>query len=109
MQTYCRQSYRWDRRSGRRPVRPVVPPDYAGRVRRVRVALGCTLAALAARIGAANKAVVYQWEARKRIPSPVFWRKVVQLERCAVPRTRALANEPATTRDALVGPTRRDV
>jgi hypothetical protein len=31
---------------------------------------------LARRIGAANKAVVYQWESRQRRPSPVFWKRV---------------------------------
>jgi DNA-binding transcriptional regulator YiaG len=33
----------------------------------------------ARRIGAANKAVVYQWESRKRTPSPVFWKRVEAL------------------------------
>ena len=31
-------------------------------------------------IGAAGKAVVYQWEARKRTPSPVFWQRVQELK-----------------------------
>lgn len=98
MRTYYKQSYRWDRRTVRRPVLPVVPSDYPcarypDRVRRVPAALGCTQAQLAARLGAANKAVVYQWGARKRIPSPVFWRKVVRLERCGLSRsTRAPEN-----------------
>ena len=35
---------------------------------------------LAHRIGAAGKAVVYQWESRRRVPSPVFWRRVEELE-----------------------------
>jgi DNA-binding transcriptional regulator YiaG len=34
---------------------------------------------LATRIGAARKAVVYQWESRKRKPSPVFWERVQRL------------------------------
>ncbi len=75
--------YRWDRRSVRPSVRPRVPPDYPDRVRSTRLALGCTLADFASRVGAANKAVIYQWESRKRIPSPLFWRKVVRLERRA--------------------------
>ena len=82
MREFYKQSYRWDRRSVRPSVRPVVPSDYPDRVRRVRTALGCSQAQFAARLGAANKAVVYQWEARKRIPSPVFWRKVIQLAGC---------------------------
>jgi hypothetical protein len=44
------------------------------------------LDALARRIGAAGKAVVYQWESRKRTPSPVLWQRVLELERG---RTRA--------------------
>jgi hypothetical protein len=35
---------------------------------------------LARRIGAAGKAVVYQWESRKRVPSPVLWQRVLELE-----------------------------
>ena len=31
-------------------------------------------------IGAAGKAVVYQWEARKRCPSPVFWCRIMDLD-----------------------------
>jgi hypothetical protein len=34
-----------------------------------------------ARIGAAGKAVVYQWESRKRTPSPVLWARVEALGR----------------------------
>ena len=33
------------------------------------------------RIGAAGKAVVYQWESRKRTPSSVLWQRVLELER----------------------------
>ena len=31
-------------------------------------------------VGAAGKAVVYQWEAWKRTPSPVFWQRVQELK-----------------------------
>jgi hypothetical protein len=31
------------------------------------------------RIGAANKAVIYQWESRKRTLSPVFWQRVLAI------------------------------
>ena len=78
---FYKQSYRWDRGSVRPSVRPEVPSDYPDRVRRTRLALGCTLAQFAIRLGAANKAVIYQWESRKRTPSPMFWRKVVGLAR----------------------------
>ena len=35
---------------------------------------------LARRIGAAGKAVIYQWESRKRTPSPVLWKQVLRLQ-----------------------------
>jgi len=41
--------------------------------------LGLTQAPLAARVGAARKAVVYQWESRKRCPSPLFWERICDL------------------------------
>jgi DNA-binding transcriptional regulator YiaG len=56
-----------------------IPPDYADRIRRVRQQLGLTQTQLAARVGAARKAVVYQWESRKRCPSPLFWKRILDL------------------------------
>jgi DNA-binding transcriptional regulator YiaG len=47
--------------------------DYDEQMRALRRGLGLSQAALAMRIGTANKAVVYQWDSRKRKPSPVFW------------------------------------
>ena len=55
------------------------PTDYAARVLGLRCRLHLTQAGLAKRIGAANKAVVYQWEAAKRKPSPLFWARLLQL------------------------------
>ena len=48
-----------------------------------RVPLKLTQAALAQRIGAAGKAVIYQWESRKRTPSPVFWQRIQALSQGA--------------------------
>jgi hypothetical protein len=45
-------------------------------IRHVREQLGLTLAQFATRVGAAGKAVVYQWESRKRCPAPVFWERI---------------------------------
>jgi ribosome-binding protein aMBF1 (putative translation factor) len=59
---------------------PTVPGDYDKRLRDVRRRRGLTQDALARRIGAAGKAVVYQWESRKRTPSPVLWQRVLELE-----------------------------
>ena len=53
-----------------------VPIDYDIRIRAVRRGLGLSQARFAARVGAARKAVVYQWETRKRCPSPVFWQRI---------------------------------
>ena len=56
-----------------------VPEDYDACLRRLRHQMRLSQAALAKRIGAANKAVVYQWESRKRRPSPVLWRRVIEV------------------------------
>ena len=53
-----------------------VPDDYDVQIRAVRRARGLSQAQLATLLGAAHKAVVYQWEARKRCPSPVFWARI---------------------------------
>jgi hypothetical protein len=37
-------------------------------------------AQLAERLGAASKAVVYQWEAQKRRPSPILWQRIEKVE-----------------------------
>jgi DNA-binding transcriptional regulator YiaG len=60
---------------------PSVPIDYDQHLRSLRPRLRLSQAALAARVGAAGKAVVYQWESRKRTPSAVFWLRVLQLAR----------------------------
>ena len=58
---------------------PLVPADYDQQLKTIRRSLRLTQGGLAHRIGAAGKAVVYQWESRKRIPSPVFWQRLLQL------------------------------
>ena len=58
-----------------------VPSDYAAQIRAVRRARGLSQAQLATLVGAAHKAVVYQWEARKRTPSPLFWQRLAALDR----------------------------
>lgn len=63
------------------PPLPVVPCDYDRRLKGIRRHLGITQTELAVKIGAAGKAVVYQWEARKRTPSPVLWQQVLLLQR----------------------------
>ena len=58
-----------------------VPRDYDVQIRALRRARGLSQAQLATLVGAARKAVVYQWEARKRTPSPVFWQRITALHR----------------------------
>jgi hypothetical protein len=53
-----------------------VPENYDAQLVGLRMRLGLTQSELAERIGAASKAVVYQWESRKRVPSPVLWARV---------------------------------
>src|SRR5262249_49686030 len=63
---YYRQTTQWNRPP--RPAVYIVPPDYDRVVHALRTKLQLTQAALAVRIGAANKAVIYQWESRRRRP-----------------------------------------
>ena len=68
----------------RRPVavcRVIVPQNYAAMLLGLRRRLGLNQGQFADRIGAASKAVVYQWESRKRKPSPVFWLRIERLQR----------------------------
>ena len=58
-----------------------MPDDYAEQIRALRRARGVSQVQLATLVGAARKAVVYQWEARKRCPSPVFWQRITVLHR----------------------------
>ena len=60
---------------------PSVPPDYDVRLKILRSEFELSQPALARLIGAAGKAVVYQWESRKRTPSPVFWQRIQELSR----------------------------
>lgn len=69
-------------RGRRRPVpvcRVTVPASCAAALVGLRHRLGVSQQQLAAKVGAASKAVVYQWESGKRKPSPVFWLRIEQL------------------------------
>ena len=56
-----------------------IPVDYDLRIRDMRQCLGVSQGEFARLVGAAQKAVVYQWESRKRCPSPVFWQRIERL------------------------------
>ena len=58
-----------------------VPDDYDVQIRALRRARGLSQGQLATLVGAARKAIVYQWEARKRTPSPLFWQPLAALHR----------------------------
>ena len=74
-----------------------VPDDYDAQIRALRRARRLSQGQLATLVGAAHKAVVYQWEARKRTPSPLFWQRIAALHVPAVsPSTTG-----ARTRDAF--------
>ena len=79
MERYYKKSYS---RYARKPAAPhtYVPLDYARRLRSLRRTLGLTQAQVATMIGAAGKAIIYQWESEKRRPSPVFWRVIERLQ-----------------------------
>ena len=49
-----------------------VPEDYDVQLKALRRHLDISQAGFARLVGAARKAVVYQWEARKRCPSPAL-------------------------------------
>ncbi len=80
MATWYRRTYG---RGLRRPVavcRVSVPANYAATLVGLRHRLGLTQQQFAAAVGAAGKAVVYQWESGKREPSPVFWQRIERLK-----------------------------
>jgi DNA-binding transcriptional regulator YiaG len=76
---YYRRSYSRTMSKPPKPMPGDLPEDYAERVTLTRHRLRLTLAEFAERIGAANKAVVYQWESGKRRPSPVFWTRITAI------------------------------
>ena len=63
--------------------------DYDAQIRALRRVRGLSQAQLATLVGAAHKAVVYQWEARKRTPSPLFWQRLAALHRRLPERPKA--------------------
>lgn len=58
-----------------------LPENYDRYVVNLRAKRRLSQAQLAQKIGAAGKAVIYQWESRKRRPSEILWRRILELER----------------------------
>ena len=75
-----------------------VPNDYDQQLRALRRRLRLTQDGLARRIGAAGKAVIYQWESRKRTPSPVLWQQVMRLQLVGARTVDASAAGPKASR-----------
>jgi DNA-binding transcriptional regulator YiaG len=91
MATWYRRTYGRGRRRLVSVCRVTVPANYAAMLVGLRHRLGLSQQQLAHKVGAAGKAVVYQWETGKRKPSPVFWLRVESLQ-----RQRAISN-PSTS------------
>jgi len=72
MERYYKRSYSRFAVRPKPPERRHVPQNCARRILTIRTQLEFTQAQLAEHVGAASKAVVYQWESGKRKPSPVF-------------------------------------
>ena len=81
MATWYRRTYGRGRRRLVAVCRVTVPANYKTTLVGLRRRLGISQLQLAARVGAASKAVVYQWESGKRKPSPVFWLRIERLQR----------------------------
>jgi DNA-binding transcriptional regulator YiaG len=79
MERYYKQSYSRFTLKPPAPEHTLIPADYARRLLEVRRRLRLTQTQLATQIGAAGKAVVYQWESQRRTPSPVLWKRVERL------------------------------
>lgn len=79
MATWYRRTYGRGQRRLQAVCRVAVPANYPTQLIGLRRRLGLSQQRLAAKVGAASKAVVYQWESGKRKPSPVFWLRIERL------------------------------
>lgn len=89
MERYYRQSYSRFAPKPQANELPTVPSDWDREILRIRRELRLTQTQFAEKIGAASKAVVYQWESRMRTPSPVLWQRVEALGRAGLQARRA--------------------
>ena len=80
VRNYYRQTTKWNRPAPP-PGLSTAPDDYDVRVDTVRRRLGLTQTKFAHEVGAAGKAIVYQWESRRRKPSPLLWQNILSLDR----------------------------
>jgi DNA-binding transcriptional regulator YiaG len=87
MATWYRRTYGRGRRRLVAVCRLSVPANYASQLIGLRHRLGLSQKQLADKVGAASRAVIYQWESGKRKPSPVFWLRVERLQSRAIAPT----------------------
>ena len=80
MATWYRRTYGRGRRRLVAVCRVTVPANYAATLVGLRHRLGLSQQQLADKVGAASKAVVYQWESGRRKPSPVFWLRLQRIQ-----------------------------
>lgn len=76
---YYRKTTRWVARPPRPNPLPPVPDNYDLHLVGLRSRHGWTQEQLARAIGAAGKAVIYQWESRRRKPSAALWVRIEAL------------------------------
>jgi len=81
MAKWYRRTYGRGRRRPLAVCRVAVPANYASVLVGLRARMGLSQQEFAKRIGAASKAVVYQWESGRRTPSPVYWLRIQRLPR----------------------------
>ena len=82
----------------------MIPPDYPAQIRAIRHRLGLSQTRFAALVGAARKAVVYQWETARRCPSPIFWERIKRLSASDAWNQRLPNVERRATRALLGSP-----
>jgi DNA-binding transcriptional regulator YiaG len=81
MATWYRRTYGRGQRKLVPVCRASVPTNYSSVLVGLRLRLGLSQQQFARKVGAASKAVVYQWESGKRRPSPVSWLRIQRLYR----------------------------
>jgi DNA-binding transcriptional regulator YiaG len=81
MAKWYRRTYGRGRRRLVAVCRVAAPRNYAATLVGLRSRLGLSQQQLADKVGAATKAVVYQWVSGKRKPSAVFWLRIERLQR----------------------------
>ena len=77
------------------PKFPTVPDNFDDLIAELRQGLRLTQEGFAKALGAAGKAVVYQWESRKRRPSAIFWARITSIRPSKQYETDARCTSPA--------------